>query len=69
MAPQKSTQKTHQTSEDNHQGHTQGQIQTLAYQLWLERGAPIGSPEKDWLEAEARLNHPRGESAKAARQA
>lgn len=33
----------------------QTQIQSLAYQLWLERGAPIGSPEEDWLEAESRL--------------
>ena len=32
----------------------QTQIQTLAYHL-LERGAPIGSPEQDWLEAESRL--------------
>lgn len=30
-------------------------IEALAYQLWLERGAPIGSPEADWFEAEARL--------------
>ena len=28
------------------------QIQALA---WLERGAPIGSPEQDWLDAETRL--------------
>jgi len=33
----------------------QSQIQTLAHRLWLERGAPIGSPEADWFEAEARL--------------
>jgi hypothetical protein len=31
------------------------QLQGLAYQLWLERGAPIGSAEVDWFEAEARL--------------
>ncbi len=34
----------------------QTQIQMLAYQLWLDRGAPIGSPEADWYEAEARLS-------------
>ena len=33
------------------------QIQNLAYQLWLERGAPLGSPDVDWLEAEARVNN------------
>lgn len=26
-------------------------MQLLAYQLWLERGSPIGSPEIDWIEA------------------
>lgn len=30
----------------------------LAYQLWNERGCPIGSPDEDWLRAEAKLgNH------------
>lgn len=33
----------------------ESQIRTLAYQLWLGRGAPIGSPEEDWFKAEARL--------------
>ncbi len=28
------------------------QIQALAYQLWIERGCPVGSPEVDWLRAE-----------------
>lgn len=27
-------------------------IQLVAYQLWMDRGCPIGSPEIDWLEAE-----------------
>ena len=40
----------------------QDRIRALAYQLWLERGAPIGSPEIDWLKAEARLD---GAQAKA----
>ncbi len=31
------------------------QIATLAYQYWLERGCPIGSPEEDWLRAEVDL--------------
>lgn len=30
-------------------------ISTLAYQLWMERGCPIGSPEIDWLRAEAEI--------------
>ena len=24
----------------------------LAYQLWLDRGCPLGSPEEDWFRAE-----------------
>jgi hypothetical protein len=26
-------------------------IQLVAYQLWVDRGCPIGSPEVDWIEA------------------
>jgi hypothetical protein len=29
------------------------QVALLAYQLWLERGRPVGSPEADWFAAEA----------------
>jgi len=29
----------------------------LAYDLWLSRGCPHGSPEEDWYEAERILNH------------
>jgi len=31
-------------------------IATLAYELWLGRGCPDGSPEQDWYEAERVLN-------------
>ncbi len=30
-------------------------IEALAYQLWLERGAPEGSAEIDWMRAEEEL--------------
>jgi hypothetical protein len=30
-------------------------IEALAYQLWVERGSPLGSPETDWLRAEEQL--------------
>lgn len=30
-------------------------IAALAYQLWLERGCPIGSDQDDWFRAEAML--------------
>ena len=28
------------------------QIEKLAYRLWEERGAPLGSPDDDWFRAE-----------------
>ena len=31
------------------------QIEKLAYRLWEERGAPLGSPEEDWFRAEGEL--------------
>lgn len=37
-------------------------IAVLAYQLWHERGCPIGSPEVDWLRAQELLS----DSARAA---
>lgn len=30
----------------------QSVIAALAYQLWQDRGCPIGSPDEDWFEAE-----------------
>ena len=40
-------------------------IKALAYQLWVERGSPVGSPEQDWYRAEAQLNQ-RGSAQRAA---
>jgi hypothetical protein len=34
-------------------------IEHLAYQLWLERGSPIGSPDEDWFRAELALHDDR----------
>ena len=30
-------------------------IETRAYELWIQRGCPIGSPETDWFQAEKEL--------------
>jgi hypothetical protein len=30
-------------------------ISARAYELWMERGCPIGSPEIDWHRAEAEI--------------
>jgi hypothetical protein len=34
---------------------TESEIATIAYQLWLERGCPIGSDQGDWFRAEETL--------------
>ena len=30
-------------------------IKKLAYRLWIDRGRPANSAQRDWLEAEAKL--------------
>ncbi len=42
-----------------HSEPTQDQIAHLAYELWLQRGCPIGSPEEDWTHAEMQLREQR----------
>jgi hypothetical protein len=34
---------------------TEDEIATLAYQLWLDNGCPVGSDQEDWFRAEAML--------------
>jgi hypothetical protein len=34
-------------------------ISKRAYELWLERGCPEGSPEADWFKAESEVENPR----------
>jgi len=33
----------------------QTRIELVAYEFWVQRGCPIGSPEEDWFRAEQRL--------------
>jgi hypothetical protein len=44
------------------------QIELRAYQLWQERGEPIGTPEQDWFKAELELIQPEGILSKVARE-
>ena len=30
-------------------------VQALAYELWVQRGCPVGSDQEDWFEAERQL--------------
>jgi hypothetical protein len=34
----------------------QQQTALLAYQFWMERGCPVGSPAEDWFRAERALH-------------
>jgi hypothetical protein len=45
--------------------NTEQSIAALAYQLWLNRGCPIGSPEVDWFQAEEELKIKEPASASA----
>jgi hypothetical protein len=44
------------------------QIELRAYQLWQERGEPIGTPEEDWFKAELELIQPEGILSRVARE-
>jgi Protein of unknown function (DUF2934) len=41
---------------DNNSIRRDEAVAKLAYQLWLDRGCPEGSPEEDWLRAEQVLD-------------
>ena len=36
----------------------QNEVAALAYQLWQDRGSPVGSPDEDWFRAERELSVP-----------
>jgi hypothetical protein len=36
---------------------TESEIATLAYQLWQDKGCPVGSDQEDWFRAEAMLKN------------
>jgi Protein of unknown function (DUF2934) len=36
---------------------TENEIAAIAYQLWLDRGCPIGSEQEDWFRAEEMLKN------------
>jgi hypothetical protein len=41
-------------------------IGALAYQLWQQRGCPVGSDQEDWFKAESELKAPQTQLTKAA---
>jgi hypothetical protein len=48
------------------QPDTEASVAKLAYQLWLQRGSPEGSPDEDWYRAESLLQSGTAVSAAAA---
>lgn len=36
-------------------GPTESEIAAAAYQIWLDKGCPVGSDQEDWFRAEAAL--------------
>lgn len=42
------------------------EIAVRAYELWQDRGRPIGSDQEDWFKAESELKSPRVNPRKAA---
>ncbi|MFN7995428.1 MAG: DUF2934 domain-containing protein [Bryobacteraceae bacterium] len=45
----------------------QSEVAALAYQLWQDRGSPVGSPDEDWFRAERELSVPTETVAEAAK--
>lgn len=41
-------------------------VEAMAYQLWLQRGCPIGSDQQDWYRAEADLKSTKHANQRAA---
>jgi hypothetical protein len=44
----------------------QSELAARSYELWQERGCPVGSPEFDWFRAEAELRNRQGSIRTAA---
>jgi Protein of unknown function (DUF2934) len=49
-----SRKSTTQAVEPNNQERSE-KISARAYELWVERGCPVGSPEIDWFRAESEI--------------
>jgi len=54
------TQPTDSTERNVSETVSEDAITALAYQLWQERGCPIGSDQQDWFQAEQELMGPIG---------
>jgi hypothetical protein len=41
-------------------------VEAMAYQLWVQRGCPIGTDQEDWYRAEAELRNASRTKSRAA---
>lgn len=57
MMPERSTATESLKTADATVSPTESEIATVAYQLWLDNGCPVGSDQKDWFRAEAMLKN------------
>jgi hypothetical protein len=66
--PKKSgtSQPTDSTERNVSEAVSEDAITALAYQLWQERGCPIGSDQQDWFQAEQELKGLKGSIPTAA---
>jgi Protein of unknown function (DUF2934) len=66
--PKKSgtSQPTDATERNVSEAVSEDAITALAYQLWQERGCPIGSDQQDWFQAEQELKGLKGSIPTAA---
>jgi hypothetical protein len=60
------SQPTDSTERSVLQAVSEDAIAAVAYQLWQERGYPIGSAQKDWFQAEQELKGLKGSIPTAA---
>jgi hypothetical protein len=51
---------------ENGDSNNHSETAALAYQLWQERGCPVGSDQEDWFRAEAQLKSQTCSAATAA---
>jgi hypothetical protein len=64
--PKKAAVSQPQTAQSAPAATLEQQIAARAYQLWEERGCPIGSPDIDWFNAEEELRERAAGTATAA---
>ena len=66
MSEHTAEQDTKNGTHSQHQNVDHESTRQLAYQLWILRARPVGSPEVDWYRAEEEVKNAIASAAKAA---